>query len=410
MAHGNYKLAIGTLRKAKWRSTLTMFGIIVGVVSVVTTVSLGEGVKRQVLGQINKLGNDLITVRPGNIVTRDRNGSIKSVDLSAAYGYGSGSLTEPDIETIKTTPGVESVSPVALLNTPAQYDVVSYDQGVVLGVSPEFDNLIGQKVEFGTFFKTGEERRQVAVIGKRVAEDLFGENVPVGLSMSIRGSDFIVRGVMQEFTGSILGAGTDLNKAILIPYEASKEINNGTAQIAQALVRPADPTKRDEVIISLNSRLQALRNGQKDVTVMRQDETLAVTSSLLNILTSLVAGIAAISLLVGGIGIMNIMLVSVTERTHEIGIRKAVGATNRQIRSQFMVEAIVLSTMGGFLGVALAFLANFIIRISTNLKPVITWQVVLAAVAVSTLTGMLFGIAPAVKAARKDPIEALRHE
>lgn len=410
MARGNYKLAIVTLRKAKWRSILTMFGVIVGVVSVVTTVSLGEGVKRQVLGQINKLGNDLITVRPGNIVSRDRSGNITSVDLTAAYGYGTGSLTEKDLETIRTTPNVKSVSPIALINTPAQQDTITYDQGVVLGVSPEFNSLIGQKVEFGTFFNTGEERRQVAVIGKRVAEQLFRENVPVGLSMNIRGEDFIVRGVMEEFSGSVLGAGTDLNKAILIPFEASKEINNGSAQIAQTLVRPAEASQRDEVIAALDKRLQAQHSGQKDVTVMRQDETLAVTGSLLNILTSLVAGIAAISLLVGGIGIMNIMLVSVTERTHEIGIRKAVGATNRQIRSQFMVEAVVLSTMGGLLGVGLAYLTNFAIRISTNLKPVITWQVVVIALIVSTVTGMLFGIAPAIKAARKDPIEALRHE
>ena len=158
----------------------------------------------------------------------------------------------------------------------------------------------------------------------------------------------------------------------------------------------------------VNNALTASHGGQQDITVLRQDENLLVANDMLRLLTTFVTSIAAISLLVGGIGIMNIMLVSVSERTHEIGIRKAIGATNRQIRNQFMAEAVVLSFVGGIVGVVLSYLVNFILRIYTNFQPVITLPVIFAAVGVSLLVGITFGTIPAIKAARKDPIEALR--
>ncbi len=409
MAKGNYKQAIRTLRKAKWRSLLTMFGIIVGVVSVITTVSLGEGVKRQVLGQINQIGNDLVTIRPGKIVKRDSRGVITDVDLAASYGFGSGNLTENDLHVVEKTPHVRAASPLTVLNSTARSNDIAFD-GLVLGTSPEFPELLGKEIEYGSYFTNGEQNRQVAVIGKRVAEQLFEENVPIGRSFTVRGQDFIVRGVMEESGSSVLGSSIDINKGIFIPYPVSKTLADSSPQMVQILARPNKTEKLDTLIAELNKNLIRSHNGEADVTVLKQDENLAVTSSLLDMLTGLVAGIAAISLVVGGIGIMNIMLVSVTERTREIGIRKAVGATNRQIRNQFIVEAGILSFVGGLVGVISAYFINFILRISTNLKPVITWQIVLIAVGVSAVVGLLFGLAPAIKAARKDPIEALRYE
>lgn len=410
MAQGNYKQAIRTLRKAKWRSLLTMFGVIVGVVSVITTVSLGEGVKQQVLGQITKLGSDLITVRPGTIVERDKSGTIIDVDIPASYGFGSGSLSESDLDVVSKLPHVKTVSPISYMNTSVQNNGTVYKDGLVLGTAPTIPELLGQKVEFGAYFSEGEQNRQVAVIGKRVAEQVFKENVPIGLTLSIRGQDFIVRGVFEEFEGSALGTGIDLNKSVFIPYPATKALAKGSPQIVQILMRPDKPENLSGLITDVNLALRRAHDGENDITVLKQDENLAVTNSLLNLLTTLVATIAGISLVVGGIGIMNIMLVSVSERTREIGIRKAVGATNRQIRSQFLVEASILSFVGGLVGVILSFLVNFLLRVGTNLKPVITWEVVVIAVGVSACVGIVFGLAPAMKAARKDPIEALRYE
>lgn len=410
MARGNLKMALKALKTSKWRSFLTMFGIIIGIVSVITTVSLGVGIKQQVVGQINHIGDDLISVRPGKTIVRDKNGSITHINVSANYGFGNGSLTEGDITAIKKTVGVSSVSPISLVTGTPKNDSTSYDPGFVLGTSSALPDLLRQKIEFGDFFSSAEEQRHVAVIGKRVAEKLFQENVPIGMSVTIRGQEFIIRGIFEEFKSSPLNLGIDLNKAVFIPYPQAKVLMSGNNQIVQVLARPDRPNNAKETIAGINENLHNLHQNQDDFTVLKQDENLTVTSDILNLLTGFIAAIAAISLLVGGIGIMNIMLVSVSERTREIGIRKAVGATNRQVLGQFLAEATVLSCVGGITGVIFALVVNFLIRIGTNFKPVITWQVVLIATGVSILVGIIFGIAPAAKAARKDPIDALRYE
>lgn len=410
MFRGNLKMAFGSLKSARWRSLLTMFGIIVGVVSVVTTVSLGEGIKHQLLGQIAHSGTDLITIRPGKIVSRDSSGVIQKVNLAYAYSFGGGSLSEGDISAVAQTNNVKQSSPVGLLAAGVKYGDQSYDDGVVLGTNEQIPGLLQQKVEFGSYFSNGESKRNVAVIGKRVAEQLFKENVPVGMTMSIRGQDFVVRGVFEEFGANPLGVNVDLNKAIFIPYSVSKDLNGGSVQVVQVLAKPSKPDKANDVVKALTKNLAAMHFGQEDVTILRSDENLSVTNSMLNLLTAFIAGIAGISLLVGGVGIMNIMLASVSERTHEIGIRKAIGATNKQIRSQFLTEAVILSLVGSILGVVLSLVANFGIRISTNLKPVITWPVMVLAAGVSIAVGVIFGITPAIKASRKDPIDSLRHE
>jgi putative ABC transport system permease protein len=408
MYSGNFKLAIKTMRGSRWQSALTMFGIIVGIVSVITTVSLGEGIKRQVLGEINTVGSDLITIRPGNAVIRDKNGNIIKINPEYVYGFGSGSLSEQDTAVIKGVKGIKESSPLRLLNGSVKTENREYKEGFVLGTNPDLPSLLKQKVEYGIYFSKGEESRQVAVIGKRVAEELFQENVPVGQSLTIRGEDFIVRGVFEEFAPVTLGQGIDLNRAIFVPDLSLKNVAGEAAPVVRVLVRPDNPDNAKELATNISNAVEEAHGGQNDITVLRQDENLAVNSNVLNLLTGFVAAIAAISLLVGGIGIMNIMLVSVSERTREIGIRKAVGATNRQIRNQFMAEAITLSFIGGLFGIIISFAINFIIRVTSNLTPVITWPVVVIATGVAISVGVLFGTVPAIKAARKDPIESLR--
>jgi ABC-type antimicrobial peptide transport system permease subunit len=404
----NIKMALASLKSSKWRSMLTMLGIIIGVVSVVTTVSLGEGVRQQIAGQVKHVGQDLITIRAGKTVNRDANGNIISVNLPATFA--SASLNEVDYYTVKNLKAVGLISPFDLVSGSIRANHHDYNQGFVVGTSSAVPELLNQKVEFGSFFSESDVNQQVAVIGQQVARDLFRENVPLGETIQLRGQNFVVRGVFEKFDSSPLAPNSNYNSAILIPFTAARQMTAGQTQIYQILVKPKDNGQTEQLASLINNALLKNHGDGADFTVLKQAETLAVANQVFNLLTGLIAGIAAISLVVGGIGIMNIMFVSVTERTHEIGVRKAVGATNRQLLNQFMTEAAVISFVGGILGVVMSFFVDFLIRVFTSLQPVITFPIMFIAVSVALLIGVFFGIAPALKAARKDPIDALRYE
>lgn len=410
MFGGNVKMALAALRTSKGRSLLTMFGVIIGIVSVVTTVSLGEGIKQQVVGQINRLGSDLITVRSGHIVTRDKKGNITKVNATTGLGFNSGSLSQADLKVIQSTPGAQKAVPIALVNGSLKVNGTEYTNNTIIGTSQDLPDIIKQKLAYGTFFTSDEARQQVAVIGQDAAIELFQELAPIGMTLSIRGQDFVVRGVLDRFAAPPLPLGPNFNDVVIIPYQTAQAVTNANTQLVQVLVLPSKPNTASAIITELNSRLYSAHGQQNDFTVLRQDENLSVTGDILNLFTAFVAGIGAISLLVGGIGIVNIMLVAVTERTREIGIRKAVGATNRQILGQFLIEASVLSLVGGIIGIVISFIMAAMIRLFTNMQPVITWQIVLIASGVALSIGIIFGITPAIKAARKDPIDALRYE
>jgi ABC-type antimicrobial peptide transport system permease subunit len=397
---GNIKMALEAIRSAKWRSLLTCLGIVIGVVSVVTTVSLGEGVKQRIIAQINKAGSDLITVRPGR--------SISTANLFSFFGTGS--LTEADIRTIESTVGVKEAAPFVYVNGFPRTNEREYKDALIIATNEKAPDMMNQKIAFGNFYAAGDAQRDVAVIGKRVAEQLFQENVPVGKLLTIRDQRFVVVGVFEEFDVSPLAPNADYNSAVFVPYEAGKQLSGGQAHIYQILARPHDPDATHRVANNINATLTSAHSGQTDFSVLKQEDTMALANEVLNMLTSFIAGIAGVSLVVGGIGILNIMIVSVTERTREIGVRKAVGATNNQIMGQFLTEAIVLSLTGGLIGILLSIVANFVLRISTNLTPVLTWPIMVIAVAVSVFVGIIFGIMPALKAARKHPIDALRYE
>ncbi len=402
----NVKMARDSIKTAKWRSLLTMLGIIIGVASVVTIVSLGEGVKQQVIGQINHLGADLITVRPGKLVDRDQNGKVSNVNLLATLG--SGAMSESDASIVAKTPGVKLAVPLSTVSGVPRVDDRELRNGLIIGTTQDMPAALSQKLSFGTFFEDADAGRNFAVIGKHVAEQLFQDNVPVGQAMQIRGQTFIVHGVFDDFPDNPLSPSLDYNNAVFIPLEVGKRLNGGQSQIQQVLVKPSDPSQLDATVKTIDAELSQAHGGQRDYTILKQADSLAIASRIVNLLTGLISAVAAISLLVGGIGIMNIMLVSVTERTHEIGIRKAVGATDQQILTQFMVEAGMLSFVGGVIGVVLSLLANYFMRIFTTLQPVITLPIVAVAVGMALVVGVFFGITPALRAARKDPIEALR--
>ncbi len=402
----NLKLALESLKSAKWRSFMTMLGIIVGVLSVVTIVSIGEGVKHQITEQINQLGPDLVTVRSGKVVNRGADGAITGYNFLGVLSAGS--LNEDDWKGMQNNKEIKFAVPMNVVpGILTSSDKNTYGDAVTIGATPSTPDVLNQELDYGGFY--GADSKDGAVIGKRVAERLFKENIPVGKSFEFRGKNFVVRGVFDEFAESPLTPTIDYNNVVFIPYDVSKELADGNVNIFQILVKPVDPTNASKVARDVHASLKASRAGQEDFTVLEQEENLKLAGSLLNLLTAMITAIAGVSLFVGGIGIMNIMLVLVSERTKEIGIRKAIGATNQQILSQFMLESAVISMIGGVTGVVFSLMANYALRIFTDVKPVITIHIVLLAVLVSILVGIVFGVTPAVRAARKDPIDALRN-
>ena len=404
--NGDIKLALKSIKTAKWRSFLTMLGIIIGVASVIVIVSIGEGVKKQVSSQFNQFGADIITIKPGKTFTRDKSGAL---GLNVANNVGN-SFSENDVEVVKKTEGVKLSVPLSVVSAVSRYEDREFTKGLVIGTTSDLPVVMNHEVQYGSFFSIGEENRKVAVLGKNVASELFGENVPVGKSFTLHGEEFIVRGVFAEFNTSPLSMDVDYNKAVFIPLSASKSIGDNNSRVFQIFVKILEDFKLDVVVEGITKNLMLAHDQQENFTIFTQDKASDDTSYALTLITAMITGIAAISLLVGGIGIMNVMLVSVTERTHEIGVRKSIGATNRQIMKQFMTEAIILSFVGSLLGVFLALAINFSIRILTDLHPVFNWQIILVAVGVAVGVGVLFGIAPAYRAARKNPIDALRYQ
>lgn len=405
MWSGNLKTAIGSLRSAKWRSFLTMLGIIIGVSSVVTVVSLGEGLKQQVVGQINTLGSDVLTVRPGKLVSQSS--ARQSLNLLAFLSTST--LSEQDESTISKLPSVSAVAVVDFVTNSASSDGQQLDNVSVLGTGPELFDLLHPKIDSGAFFTKDNAADNVAVIGSGTAIQLFGGSSPIGHSISILGQDFIVRGVLVPSAGGLISAQqSDLNQTIFLPLGPAKNLVSGRTNILQILAKSKPGINPDTAAADIRRQLLQNRGGSEDFSVLKQQQLLDLTSGVVNTATGFTTGLAAVALLVGGIGIMDIMLVSVSERTREIGIRKAIGATNRQILSQFLIEGLVLTIGGGFIGILVSLIIFGFLRLYTGLHPIINSPVMILAVAVSVIVGIIFSVAPALKAARKNPIDALR--
>jgi putative ABC transport system permease protein len=406
LTRGHVKAGLDSVRGAKWRNFWTMLGVIIGVTSVITVVAIGEGVKQQISGQIHN-SNGLITVQPTALQVSGR--GTGTFNLLSGLNL-TGTLTPQDVDTVAAAPGVASTVPLSVLTAKVTGSQSSYNTALVIGTTADMANDFNQTMQYGGFLTSEDVGMNAAVLGSQAALDLFNEDVPLGQTFTINGRQFIVRGVFNTFPATPLSATANFNTAIFIPYDVAESMTDHTAETYQILAQPTHIGQASQVANTIQARLLKSHGGQKDVSVLTAGQTAATSSSILDLLTRLIAGTAAISLLVGGIGIMNVMLVSVTERMHEIGIRKAVGATNRQILSQFIIEAGLLSLTGGIIGIIIAGLVDVGLRLATNLQPIITWQIVVVATVVALLVGIVFGSIPALKAARKDPIEALRSD
>ncbi|HVA11083.1 MAG TPA: ABC transporter permease [Candidatus Dormibacteraeota bacterium] len=408
LSQGHLRAGVDSVRSAKLRSFWTMLGVIIGVTAVISVVAIGEGVKQQIAGQIHHLGNNFITIRPAQLHTGSGT-SDNQANLLTGLSV-SGPLTVNDITTVGATPGLADSTPLTITSGSIKGDYGTYNGGFVIGTSDALPSLLNQSLAFGAYFSSQNDGDNVAVLGQSAANSLFNETVPLGRSFLFHGQSFIVVGIFNQFTTTPLSQEANFNNAVFIPNSVAETLTNNTAPTYEILARPTVAAQTASVAANIRNRLNAEHGGQSGLSVLTGNQNIAANDSILELLTRLIAGVAAISLLVGGIGIMNVMLVSVTERTHEIGIRKAIGATNLQILSQFIIEATLLSLSGGLIGIVLSYAIDLAIRLTTTIQPSISWQIVAVAGGVALLIGVIFGSVPAFKAARKNPIESLRSE
>jgi len=397
---GNIRLALQSLGSNKGRSFLTMVGIIIGVAAVIIVVSIGEGVKQQVGTQTANFGKDVLSVRASaNRHTTAVGGLIAS---------NARSLSSSDIESVRGTTGVELTVPIgsAVGSIEADHTV---DDPLIVTTTADFIKVVKHPIEYGGFFDSEPDSR-TAVLGAGIAQKLFEDNVPLGQSFTYRGEKFIVAGVYKRFASQPLSAGSDYNEAVFIPYTTAKTLLGADPETYQILAKVASGSAVDVVAKAVETRLVSSHGGTHDTAVESAKNNSDSSNETLRLLTMMTFGVALIAFLVGGVGIMNVMLVSVTERTQEVGLRKAIGATNQQILRQFVAEALVLSVIGAVIGVVVALISIGLMRLYTTLQPVPVWSVVALVPLAAIASGVLFGTFPAAKAAAKDPIEALRHQ
>lgn len=398
------KMAINSLKNNRIRTFLTLLGIIIGVMSVTTIIALGEGVKRQVNQQISDLGSNMITIVPG------RNATIgNSLSLDGVFDSGSSAahLTEADLNSVRQIENVAQAGGAMQIDGSVQYGEKRINTRI-LGVEERHLDLTRQKIAKGQFFGGDLENNNTVVLSSDVADKLFGARDPIGSTLSIRGTNFIVIGVLSPYKG--LNFGQSPSNAVMIPLPAAKRFNQDIVQLQQIGVMIANDKLAEQTSQTIKQHLLQNHGNEEDFTITTQGQLVNATDSVFHLLTGFTAAVAAISLLVGGIGVMNIMLVTVTERTKEIGIRKAIGATKVQIMMQFLVEALIITLVGGAIGILVSFILGYIISTQTALKPSLDLWIVVFAATISLLVGIVFGTWPALRAARKDPINSLRHD
>jgi putative ABC transport system permease protein len=401
------RIALKSLRATRIRTTLTVLGIVIGVAAVTFVLSLGEGAKTTIHDQVKQLGNDLLTIRSGK-GTRDKSGNL--VDYNFWATLGTSTINEYDLQTAQKTMGVKLASPIMAITGSVRLnpDDDPIKNTNIIATNTDFDKVAGLRVHSGGFLD-GSADRHTVILGQSLAIQMLGSDTAIGHTIYLRGQAFTVIGILNKFDiPTNLSDLYDYNRTAFIPMDAGKEFNQGVAQIQQINLRVKDSNRIQDTARAIRSAILSNHGSEDDFVVLRPEEALTLTNTILRIATQFSSAIASISLFVGGIGIMNIMLVSVTERTREIGIRKAVGATNAQIMRQFLIESLMMSVVGGLVGVAVAYAAALIAGNILHIAPIITWQILTIAMLVALGVGVVFGLTPALKAARKDPIEALR--
>lgn len=404
MFMNHVRIAVASLKATRGRTFLTILGVMIGVMAITLVLALGEGAKNAVTKHVSELDDNVLVVRPGY---SQRDASTEAIDYNPLSAYAATTLTENDYTTAREIEGVTAVAPLMLVNGSVKNREAVAQKPQIVATSPDLAEVLGLEAKEGQFLD-GETARDTVVLGHQLSIDLFGTDQTLGHRVQIRGIDHVVIGVLKKIDNPMGVNGINFNDAAIVGLEAGKGFNQGIAQIQQLTVQTENADRADTVQKTIHEKFLANHNGEEDFTVLTGDEAAQVSHDTMQVIVGMVTAIAAVSLLVGGIGIMNIMLVSVTERVREIGIRKSLGASSGQIMTQFLIEAVIMCIVGGILGFALAYGFAWILSSYLAFDPVFEWYILGIAFLLSMGVGVIFGFFPAYKAAKEDPIRALR--
>ncbi len=396
--------AYQSLVSRRVRSGLTVLGVTIGIASITAILALGEGASRIIDKQIDDLGGNIIIVRPG--VDTD-----PLADLAKAHtgrDFSASTLTEKDLSHIGNTPGVKTSSPLMVLSGTIKSASETAPTGSpILASGPSLAEVSDLTIRYGQFLDDNTSRN-TAVIGVQLSVDLFGTEHSLGQTFSVRGQTFTVIGVLDRINNPINYNLVDFDQAAIIHFEKGKQINQDTAQIQQINIQANSVANVPQLKEDVRQTLLTSHDGEEDFVVLSGEQIAQPSNQLFQTVAGITVAAAAISLVVGGIGIMNIMLVTVAERTREIGIRKALGASNTDIYWQFLIESLAISLIGGFAGYMFGYVIAFGASVFVVFDPAFSWQTAFSALTLSIIVGVLFGLYPAIRAARKNPIESLR--
>lgn len=399
----NIENALESLRANRLRTFLTMLGVMIGISSVVIIFSLSGGVSSMISNQIMTEGGALAVVRPKELTANNKN---IITNLATSRNFTQSSIKNEDLALISKTKDVLAVAPLANFSAKVKGDG-DEKYANLLATSPNLDQTVSLKVREGQFIAESANANTV-VIGDQMAIDLFGTTQALGKEITMKGEKFIVIGVLAHQSSSINFSNVDFNNTAIIPYSTAKRIIGDNLQIQQVNIRVKSINNLNQVQQEIEKGMQKNHNGEKDFEVLVGKNISHPSDKFIELSTLILAIVASVSLVVGGIGIMNIMLVNVSERTREIGIRKALGANNRHILFQFLTESMIISLGGGLFGYLIGYAFSFGVSMFLPFSPIISWQIALLVCGISVVVGVIFGLYPAFRAARKDPIVSLR--
>lgn len=402
----HYSLAKSSLKRQRTRSFLTCLGIAIGVASIVLILSLMGSINRLISEQVKSVGSDLIIVRPSS-----HKNTVDSFisDLTSSNQFLQSSLTLSDLSTISSQENVSAVAPIATSVSTLQGER-TVESGTILGTTAELQKIMSLALKSGIFLKNPEKtdssNLHIATIGRDLSLELFGTTDSVGQTFTIKGTKFLITGVLSQSDDPINFNNVNLNRAVIIHIDRLKELDE-SLQIQQIDVKVTTTDALDSTSEAIRKALTESKSGETNFTVAYGDQISHPAGSFFSLISGMLTVVACVSIVVGGIGVMNIMLVAVAERTHEIGIRKAIGATNLNIFLQFLFESLILCFLGSLLGLILGYLLAFLLSIITPFAPFINPFILLATLYISITIGTVFGLYPAIKASRKNPIESL---
>jgi len=407
MISTDFRLATAALKGAKVRTFLTIVAIIIGVMSYVLVTTFVDGFQNTVTAEINEFGGNLVAANPCDLDKRDDDFNLIELDFTGSLLCPL-RMSEQDLDTLSGIEGVKSVAPMMLLADKVKVSRSDeiIDGTLLMSTNSNYPEAFNQKLLLGRFYKDTDSK--VAVVGSGISTSQFNGG-GLGSQLKIRDRSYTIVGIMEEYSLSFSGS-VDFNKAVIVPLSEGKHLNNGVLGFAEIDIQLEADVDADQYVRTAHEALLENYEGEDLFSIATQDESLEVLGDILGIVKTFSQVLAYVMLAVGGTVIALIMLVVVKERTREIGIRKSIGATNQNILSQFIIEALLLSWVGSLIGIGLAFLIGLALGSSTDITPAYTISGLVSVVVITTIIGVFSGLIPAAMAAKKDPVEALRDE